>query len=311
MSRGQQILAISHAECLQRASAALRAAGYSNWGELGNGSYGDKGPHSASIFCEVTVGDKEVVDIVVATEGTSDSGMPGAERETLQRMMAGAAPPPPPPPPVTGGGATPCGPRGPEWTDWFNTDAPDASGDHETRDRYAVDAKCNPSEIECCAHDGRDWRQTGQSYVCDLATGGRCLNAENNGGCLDYHVRFRCGSAVTGSAAIVMPGGECSNPVANGTTATSLRGRNGEHFTFCCPKDIGGPIYGTDIYTDDSSICAAAVHAGSLSYGSAGMVTIEIRPGQSQYVGSNRQGNVSQSWSAFPGSFVVVSGGHP
>jgi hypothetical protein len=92
MSKGQQILAISHAECLSRAAAALRATGYTSWGDTGNGSWGERQNQGAVIFCEVTVGGREVVDIVVATATSTDPAVPGAERERLQHLMdAGAA----------------------------------------------------------------------------------------------------------------------------------------------------------------------------------------------------------------------------
>jgi hypothetical protein len=92
MSKGQQILAIWHAECLSRAAAALRTAGYSSWGDSGNGSWGERQNQGAVIFCEVTVGGREVVDIVVATAASTDPGVPGAERERLQHLMEGGAP---------------------------------------------------------------------------------------------------------------------------------------------------------------------------------------------------------------------------
>lgn len=92
--------------------------------------------------------------------------------------------------------------------------------------------------------------------------------------------------------------------------ADSLRGRNGQRFTYSCPP--GGPpsgrVWGTDLYTDDSSICTAAVHAGAISVASGGSVTIEIGPAASSYRGTNRNGVASKSYGAYAGSFVVVSG---
>lgn len=91
---------------------------------------------------------------------------------------------------------------------------------------------------------------------------------------------------------------------------SSLRGRNGERFSFTCPP--GGPtsgrLWGTDLYTDDSSICLASVHAGVITAASGGTVTIEIRPGASSYTGSTRNGVSSGGWGAWEGSFIVVVG---
>jgi hypothetical protein len=87
MSRGQQFLTISHQECLSRASQALKGAGYTSWGQLGNGPWGDRGPHSAVILCEPVSTNRQVVLIVVATEGTTNADVPGAERVRLQELM--------------------------------------------------------------------------------------------------------------------------------------------------------------------------------------------------------------------------------
>jgi len=94
------------------------------------------------------------------------------------------------------------------------------------------------------------------------------------------------------------------------TTATDRRARSGEQFTYTCPGN-GSPstVWGTDIYTDDSSICTAAVHAGLISFASGGTVTIAIRPGRDSFTGSTRNGVATGSWGAWGGSFVFVTPG--
>ncbi len=91
-----------------------------------------------------------------------------------------------------------------------------------------------------------------------------------------------------------------------GTNAVELRGKNGQRFTYTCPSGSGGSVWGTDIYTDDSSICNAALHAGLINSGSGGTVTIEIRPGQQSYTGSSRNGVGSASYAAWYGSYVFI-----
>ncbi len=85
------------------------------------------------------------------------------------------------------------------------------------------------------------------------------------------------------------------------------RGKNGQRFAYVCPAH-GEPyeLYGSDIYADHSSLCTAAVHAGLITFERGGSVTIEIRPGQSSYQGSRRNGVNSRSWHAEDGSFVFV-----
>ena len=97
-------------------------------------------------------------------------------------------------------------------------------------------------------------------------------------------------------------------PATWGTQADSLRGRNGQQATFSCPPG-GTPsdrLWGTDLYTDDSSICTAAVHAGKITAARGGKVTVEIRPAAQAYRGSVHNGVTSNDYGAFSGSFVLV-----
>ena len=90
--------------------------------------------------------------------------------------------------------------------------------------------------------------------------------------------------------------------------ATAFRGRNGARFVYTCPSyGTASNVWGTDIYTDDSSVCTAAVHAGGITIAGGGTVTIEIRPGQQSYRGSTQNGITSASYPAWSGSYVLVS----
>ena len=107
-------------------------------------------------------------------------------------------------------------------------------------------------------------------------------------------------------------GGGGNEPVVTsadwGTQADSLRGKNGQQFSFGCPGGgtASGRLWGTDTYTDDSSICTAAVHAGLITAARGGTVTIEIRAGASSYKGSLRNGVTSSDYGAWHGSFVFI-----
>jgi hypothetical protein len=97
------------------------------------------------------------------------------------------------------------------------------------------------------------------------------------------------------------------------TQADSLRGKNGQRFTYTFPGAgvISGRLWGSDTYTDDSSIATAAVHAGLISPESGGTVTIEIRPGAPSYRGSTRHGVTSKDYGSWHGSFVFVDARPP
>jgi hypothetical protein len=66
-----------------------------------------------------------------------------------------------------------------------------------------------------------------------------------------------------------------------------------------------GHVWGTDIYSDDSSVAAAAVHAGLLRSGEKGLVRVILMPGQASYSGSERHGVKSESFGQWPGSFKL------
>jgi hypothetical protein len=60
-------------------------------------------------------------------------------------------------------------------------------------------------------------------------------------------------------------------------------------------------VWGTDVYTDDSGLCRAAVHAGAITP-QGGLITVLRSEGRSLYVGSNRNGVASNDFPAFPSS---------
>nr|AUN37568.1 hypothetical protein [uncultured bacterium] len=94
-------------------------------------------------------------------------------------------------------------------------------------------------------------------------------------------------------------------------TAFWHRAAKGHQFTFDCPFDgFRAPVWGTDIYTEGSSICAAAVHAGAITLENGGLVTIEILPGEPSYPGSARNGITSDTFTTpgFNASFRVIGG---
>ncbi len=90
-SRGLQQLAISLGECARRAEAAEHGEGYdiTNRSSPGDDAFflgGQKGLSSAIIMCDRGADGKTWVNIVVAST-SGDSGVPGGERQRLQRRM--------------------------------------------------------------------------------------------------------------------------------------------------------------------------------------------------------------------------------
>lgn len=97
-------------------------------------------------------------------------------------------------------------------------------------------------------------------------------------------------------------------PAAAACPARFDSGRYGasEMSCYCSPSAMTGTVWGTDIYTNDSSICAAALHAGAVSE-SGGTVRVRGAPGRSRYPASRRNGIATSSWDRWDGSFVFPS----
>jgi hypothetical protein len=88
-------------------------------------------------------------------------------------------------------------------------------------------------------------------------------------------------------------------------TLTGYRGQVGRTMLFEVTGSDRGSVWGTDVYTDDSALAAAAVHAGALAVGQKGIVRVTILPGQNRYAGSARHGVASGPWETWPGSFRI------
>ena len=89
----------------------------------------------------------------------------------------------------------------------------------------------------------------------------------------------------------------------------NYRGRTGIFSINITGALTGGTVWGTDIYTDDSYIKMAAVHAGVIQNGESKTVYIEMLPGQSSYQGTTRNGVSTSSYGPWGGSYKFVSSG--
>ncbi len=76
----------------------------------------------------------------------------------------------------------------------------------------------------------------------------------------------------------------------------SLEKKVGQSFFFQVTGEASGPLWGTDVYTSDSSLGTACVHAGLLRPGQSGVVKVTIVPPVAVYPGSTRHGVSSRDW---------------
>ena len=89
-------------------------------------------------------------------------------------------------------------------------------------------------------------------------------------------------------------------------TAAEHRDDVGDRIGYECPPDgeTGVEVWGTGTYTDDSSVCKAAVHAGLITFEDGGRVVVEIAEGQESYEGSEANGVTSLDYGEWGGSFT-------
>jgi hypothetical protein len=66
-----------------------------------------------------------------------------------------------------------------------------------------------------------------------------------------------------------------------------------------------GMVWGTDVYTADSVLAVAAVHAGAVQAGESAVVRITVMPPLAQYQGSVRHGVASHDYGRYGAAYRV------
>lgn len=86
--------------------------------------------------------------------------------------------------------------------------------------------------------------------------------------------------------------------------ATLRHHRDTDRLTCACESTAmrGGEVWGSFVYTADSRICRAALHAGAVGSG-GGQVTLIPEPGRPGYLGSTRNGVTTSAYDSYEASF--------
>jgi len=88
-------------------------------------------------------------------------------------------------------------------------------------------------------------------------------------------------------------------------TLVNFRDRVGQTFVFEIIGQAGSTIWGDGVYTDDSAIAVAAVHAGIVRVGERAQVQVRILPGQRSYEAATRNGVQSSPYANWEGSYSI------
>lgn len=120
----------------------------------------------------------------------------------------------------------------------------------------------------------------------------------------------------TGASAALTPPSSAAEPPPKTAVApptqpcpdrfTAWKNWGDELTCYCAPTQMTGSVWGTGTYTHDSSVCAAARHAG-VATATGGVVRLRAAPGQPRYAGSLRHGVMTGDWGRFDGSFMFTS----
>ena len=117
----------------------------------------------------------------------------------------------------------------------------------------------------------------------------------------DYRCSYRFlrpGEAEPGAAS-----SQQAPPLEVSGNLATFRPRMGETLPFKVTGSENGLIYGTGIYTADSTLAMAAVHAGMVKTGETTILRVTILPGQPSYKGSEAHGVASRDWQEFSLSY--------
>ena len=79
----------------------------------------------------------------------------------------------------------------------------------------------------------------------------------------------------------------------------------GKTFVFKVTGNLNGSVWGTDVYTTDSTLATVVVHAGLLQPGQTGIVKVSIVPSPNLFVGSTRNGVASSGYQQYPAAYQV------
>ena len=118
--------------------------------------------------------------------------------------------------------------------------------------------------------------------------------------------------AWAGSYSLVVAPSAPKGPVLDGgrtwkATAAVFASKTGSRYRYSCPPAGKlGPVRGTKVYTANSSVCSAAVHAGQISVTQGGNVVILMQAGRSSYAGTVKNGVTSQAAGASKASFIFT-----
>jgi hypothetical protein len=88
-------------------------------------------------------------------------------------------------------------------------------------------------------------------------------------------------------------------------TLKAVENQVGKTFKYKVTGAVNGSVWGTGVYTTDSTLATVAVHAGVLKVGQTGVVKVKIVTPPPTFQGSTKNGVTTGPWNAYPGAYQV------
>jgi LCCL domain len=98
---------------------------------------------------------------------------------------------------------------------------------------------------------------------------------------------------------------DLANAMPGPVSMTQHQNEIGKTFVFKVTGVNNGSLWGTDVYTTDSTLAMAAVHCGLVQPGQTGVIKVTMLPGQAVYQASTRHGVTSSGYGQYPASYRV------
>jgi len=89
------------------------------------------------------------------------------------------------------------------------------------------------------------------------------------------------------------------------TNMVNFQNEVGKTFVFKVTANASGSLWGTDLYTTDSTLATAVIHAGLLQPGQTGVVKVTVVASPNVFVGSTRNGVTSSPYQQYPAAYRV------
>lgn len=102
------------------------------------------------------------------------------------------------------------------------------------------------------------------------------------------------------------PEAEDKNALPDPGNLYNFPDRSGKPLKFRVTGRTDGFVWGTDVYTADSMLAAAAVHAGAVKAGQTDVVKVQLVAPPPAFAGTTRNGVSSQDYGPFPEAFRFV-----